>query len=804
MRPLVRWSALFAAGVALQGRLEWAASAWYALAAVLGPVVAIGTARGRRLVPLAMLLVLVCGAAWLSQYESRLEDGLAPFIDAGPVLLTGQVVNFPERDGDRTHVVIKLERVESRGRVAASAALVRVTLPASVGVQYGDTLQIRAILERPAAARNPGAFDYREHLRRQGITTVATVHFPRHAVVVERGVANPLLRAAAAVREWVAGGLAAVLQPSQAALMTGLVLGERRQLTPEVEAAFLRAGAMHLLAVSGLHVGFVAAVAWRLLRALRLPRAAAAVAAGIVVWVYVLAAGARPPAVRAAVATSLGLLAAVLGRERDMVTALAAAALALLLYNPLLLFDVSFQLSFAAVAGILALYGPVRRALQRLPGAVAAPVAVTAGAQWGVTPLLAYHFQQISLVGFAGSLIGGPLTGVLVPLGLATGLLYHLWPQAAQALGAVSGWLADGLVASMAALARWAGATVNVPQPSVGSMLVWWGVGAVLVARGVLTPSQRRAILWACAVIVIAGIWTPLLGRGQGVEMLVLDVGQGDAILIRAPSGAVALVDGGGRVVVDGEEVFNAGRDVILPLLGREGVRGLDAVILTHAHDDHLAGLLPVLETLDVGVVVDGGHPGGTPLWEAYMAVVAARGLRRQVVHAGYEIALDGRTILEVLYPPQAAAAPASETINDHSLVLRLRFGDTAVLLTGDLEAAGQRDLLGRGTDLRADVVKVPHHGSRLSLVSNLYAAAGAAAAIIPVGRNNYGHPHPDVLAALERHSLVVYRTDLHGAVRWWSDGRRWRVCPAVAKPDAPPCFECRKPGAACGIAGGG
>ncbi|HEY8417308.1 MAG TPA: ComEC/Rec2 family competence protein, partial [Limnochordales bacterium] len=427
MRPLILWSLLVAAGVALQGRLGWAASVWSAVAAALGPVVAIGTARGGRLAPLAMALVLVCGAGWLSQYETRLEDGLAPFVDAGPVVLTGQVVSFPERDGERTHAVLKLKRVERQGTAAAATARVRVTLPAEVDVQYGDTLQVRAVLERPAAARNPGAFDYREHLRRQGITAVATVRYPRHAVVVARGVANPLFRAAAAVRDWVSGGLAAVLAPTQAALMTGLVLGERRALAPEVEDAFQRAGGMHLLAVSGLHVGFVAAAVWRLLMVLHLPRAVATVTAGIMVWVYVLATGARPPAVRAGVATSLGLLAAALGRERDMATALAVAALALLVYNPLLLFDVSFQLSFAAVAGILVAYGPIRRALHRLPGAVAAPVAVTAGAQLGVTPLLAYYFQQVSLVGFVGSLIGGPLAGVLVPLGLAAGLLHHVW-----------------------------------------------------------------------------------------------------------------------------------------------------------------------------------------------------------------------------------------------------------------------------------------------------------------------------------------------------------------------------------------
>src|SRR5690606_26076267 len=457
----------------LQGHVGLPPAAWTALAAALGLPVAVGTARGRGLGPLAALLVVVCGAGWLAQYESRMELGLASFIDTGPVVLTGRVVGFPEPAGSRTHVVVQVDQVQARGEAVPARGKVRVTLPAAVPVRYGDTLQVRAVLRRPAAATNPGAFDYREHLRRQGVTAVATVTYPRHASIVARGGGNVLKRLAAGVRERVAGGLAAVLAPDQAAVMAGLVLGQRQGLPPELEATFQRAGVMHLLAVSGLHVGFVAGAAWRLLAAARVPRPLAAVVGSVLVWVYVLAAGARPPAVRAGVGSTLGLLAAALARERDMATALAVGALILLVENPLALFDVSFQLSFAATAGILVAYGPIRRALGRLPGAVAAAVAVTAGAQLGVVPLLAYYFQKVSLVGFAGSLIGGPLTGLLVPLGLATGLLHGVWPQAAHLLGHGVVWLVEALTTAMTWLARWPWALVEVPRPWVGTMLVW-------------------------------------------------------------------------------------------------------------------------------------------------------------------------------------------------------------------------------------------------------------------------------------------------------------------------------------------
>lgn len=777
MRPLLTWSTLVAAGIALQGRLGLAPAVWTALAAALGLPVAVGTARGRRMAPLALALVVVTGAGWLAQHEARLEAGLAPFFDGRPVVLTGRVVDFPEADGARRHVVVRVDRVERGAEVVAAAGRVRVTMPSTVEVDYGDRVRVRAVLRRPASAGNPGAFDYRDHLRRQGITAVATVSYPRHVSVIARGQLNPFLRLVSRVRAWVAEGLQASLTPEQAGVMTGLVLGERQDLSPELEDTFRRAGVTHLLAVSGLHVGFVATAGWRLLRTLRVPRVASALVGAALVWLYVLATGARPPAVRAGVGTTLGLLAAAVGRDRDLATALALAALVLMVQNPLVLFDVSFQLTFAATAGILLAYGPLSRAMAKLPRALAGAVAVTAGAQLGVTPLLAYYFQEISLVGFAASLIGAPLTGILVPLGLASGLLFHLWPGGAQLLAAVVSWGLEALLAATAAFAGLPWAVVPVPRPTSGAMVVWWVLAAVALRWSELAPRWRRGLLWACA-LAVAAAWSAAALVPRPLEMLVLDVGQGDAILIRTPAGATALVDGGGRRVLDGKEVFNAGRDVILPLLRREGVRRVDVVVVTHAHDDHLAGLLPVLSGVPVGLVVDNGQGGSTPVWDEYLAVVRERELPRRVVQAGQSIVLDGETVLEVLHPPSVPVAGAGDGLNDNSIVLRLRHGQTAVLLTGDLEVPGQEHLLKSGADLRADVVKVPHHGSRLSLVSDFYAATGAAAAVISVGANNYGQPHPDVLAALEQLGIPVYRTDVHGALRWESDGTAWRLCP--------------------------
>ncbi|MBO8142724.1 MAG: DNA internalization-related competence protein ComEC/Rec2 [Firmicutes bacterium] len=789
-RPIVAWCAAMAAGSGLAVVLDWPPAAWAAAAAGLSAGVLASLGRGRFSSAAVFTLIAVCGALWTAYREATLEQGLDPFVEAGPVLLRGTVAGIPEMDGDRVHVPVRVESVQKGGRTARVRATVRVSLPAEVAVRYGDELAVRTVLRRPAPARNPGAFDYRAYLRRQGITAIASVRYARHAVFTGVNRGNPAIRYAAAVRELIRSGLRAMLAPREAAVSEAVALGNRRGMPEDVETAFRRAGVSHLLAVSGLHVAFVAAAGWRLLSLVRAPRWANLAITAALVWMYVLASGARPPAVRAGVAGTLALAAPVVGRQRDTVTGLALAALILLIHNPLVLTDASFQLSFAATGAIVAAHDPLRHLLRKLPRPLASLAAVTVAAQLGVAPLLAYTFQEVSLVGLVASLVGGPLTALLVPGALVGGLLYHVWPQAAAVFAIPLGWLVTCLVEFNELLARLPWALIEVRRPWEGTVAFWWAAGLLLAQGGRMTVVQRRGIGWACALAAVWGLWVPILNPPPGLEMIVFDVGQGDAVFLRTPSGATALVDGGGSRWSGDEEVFNGGRDVIIPYLQREGIRRIDVVVVTHPHTDHLAGIVPVLAGRRVGLAVDGGQPAPVPAWEEYVRLLDSRGVPRWIAQPGDIIRLDDETTLEVLHAPARLDGPEyGRSLNDYSVVVRVRYGRTAALLTGDLDVAGQWQLLTSGRDVKADVVKVPHHGSRLSLVSDFYEAVGARLAVISVGPNNYGQPHPEVLAALEESGAQVFRTDVHGAVKLWTDGTTWSVEPTLSDDDPTATF---------------
>lgn len=803
--PVVQWTVLLAAGIVGHHIVKFSVAAWLLIVASSGVLSGLFARRGGVYGITVALVIVSAGGWWHAHRQAVLADGLDAYIETGPVLMQGVVNELPEIAADRAYYVLGVtaidpgsqidgsvraaqsERVSAAAAVAGSAAgmpiapqsvqaNIRVTVMGPARFQYGDVLHVRAVLRRPDPATNPGAFDYRAYLERHGITAIAFVQYPRHAVYVGRQRLNPFMHWAAAVREAVQRGLFAALPTKTAQLLAGIALGDRRNLPGTVEDDFRRAGISHLLAVSGMHVGFVAAAAGALLRVLRIPRRYAVLIATGLVWTYVLATGARPPAVRAGVASTFGLAAFGIGRTSDGAAALALAGLVLLVQNPLLLFDVSFQLSFVATAAIIIGFTPLQRRLGVWPRPLATLTALAVTAQVGVMPLLARTFYEVSTVGLFAGLLAAPLVALLVPLGIGTALFHNVWAWGSRGPAFVVHWLTQLLTGISRFFAALPWSYVTVPRPPWAFIGAVW-VFAFTLARGAnWSPRRRRQAYGLCAFLMLWSVGSGLFGRPTGLQLIAIDVGQGDALFIRTPAGATALVDGGGQFQTDADNASNTGTDIIIPYLRYTGLRRVDVVVNTHPHEDHLQGLLPVLTEYDVQLAVDSGQNSASPSWQSYLQLIEEEAIVRHVAAPGDVIWLDEQTRLEVLHPQLPLMEGTRSDLNNNSIVLRLVYGDTSALLTGDIETEAQLLLLRSGAPLPADVVKVPHHGSRLALVTSFYEAVGAGVAFIPVGRNNYGHPSPEVVATLHELGMAVYRTDVHGAVKIVSDGSRWTV----------------------------
>lgn len=554
------------------------------------------------------------------------------------------------------------------------------------------------------------------------------------------------------------------LYGERAPLAAALTLARREGLDPDLREAFARVGIAHLLAISGFHVGVIAVSLLSMLLAAGMDRRAAGLAAAGGAWLYVGFIGFPDAACRAA----LILTGAALSRGRGRPTArwgpIGAAFLILTVLDPRRLASPGFQLSFAGAAGLVAWTGSLSRAVRRCggprcPRGLATAVAAGIAATLATLPVVGWHFERVSLVGIPSTLLAAPL----VTLALIGSLASLLVDFVSHGLASV---LAGGVSTVLAVLERLARFGASLPWASAWTTrgTVIGGVGGVVVAATLARRPRvgRRARRILTVVYVSAGVlaWPVLLsvqGRGAA-EIVMIDVGQGDAIALRGPNGRWLLVDTG-PVSEDGDP---AAHPVVRALKAR-GIGRLEALVLTHPDLDHIGGAVAVLESFEVGVVYDPGLPAGKEAFVDALTVAQERGVPWRAARAGDEIAL-GELAVRVLYPPEGLA-PDVET-NASSVVLHARLGDFDVLLTGDAYKDVDRLVSATFTDV-IEVLKVGHHGSDTSTDPMLLEAARPELALVSVGRHNrYGHPAPEVLRRLEEHGVDIHRTDLEGTVR--------------------------------------
>jgi competence protein ComEC len=694
------------------------------LACLALPVLLYGWQRRRLDGRIATLLLLLLCAALAGQVRyAQWRD--APDLLAG---LYGRTLAF---SGVSDGTLLYLD--------APHGAVVEMSPRGSVAA---GEVQVTGVLQQAAEKRNPGGFDHAAHLRRRNVAGQLLVS------------AVTSLQPAVTLRERFRQAARTGLADRPAAVVEALTLGIRENLG-DLRETFALAGTAHLLALSGLHVGVLLLAAGKLLGGLGRWRYPLLL---VLLVCYVQLTGVSPSILRAAIMAGCTLLLGWSGFGRIQPwTAWSLAAFVALLLHPAWLFDLSFQLSYGAVAGILLLATPLARLLQgsrRLPWwhprvFLGVALLTSIAAQLLTFSLVAGEFGGVPLLSPVVNLLAIPLTTLLVPLGNAAALAGLLLPAAAAAINSVTGVLANALIL----LAEHAAALPFLPWGEVGNAGHYYWLAAALA---VVLAVQRQLRAWQALLVVLCALlasgFTP--PAHAPAEFIAFDVGQGDSVLLRFPGRIHVLVDGGGGVFSD----FRPGARIVVPALRALGVNQLDLVVATHADTDHMQGLVDVLELLPVQQLVIGQEEADRPLFNELLAAAARRGVGVRQVRRGESLRI-GEVELRVLGPRRHEPGAS----NDGSVVLEVHWrGWNQALLLGDLPQEGERGL----TPAPARILLVPHHGSRYSTSAALLQQVAGQHAVISVGRNNYGHPHPSVLERLQAAGYQTHITRLVGAVR--------------------------------------
>jgi competence protein ComEC len=557
---------------------------------------------------------------------------------------------------------------------------------------------------------------------------------------------------------------------ARAGLVNALVSGQTGGIAPEIRDRFAAAGLIHVLSISGFHMGLIA---FWLVLSLRLatvpPRHAEIIAAGVVLG-YTAWLGWPPPATRAAALFAVTVLTRRRQRAARPDALLGASALVVLAIDPWSIVDLGAWLSFAAMAGLLWATQWYRRVA--VPRPILEAVAGSVGATLATAPIAALTIGRVAAIGPVVNLIGLPLAALVVPAIAMTLIASWLAPPVAAAFAASSTVMLS-LLDRVAAIGATLPGAAGPANPGWSAALPWCALLllALHATRGGASPREAlRRAAWGMTAI----IWWPLLGaplarRGDDgrLSLHFLDVGQGDAALLRTPGGHWIAIDAG-----PADERFDAGARVVTPFLLRHGATQLSLMVASHAHRDHVGGAASVASAFPVGAVIEPGEPFHDPWYLRWLETLGINQVRWITARPRIRWQLDG-VRFQLLHPDTMWQGRGLD-LNEDSVVLLVEYGEFRALFTGDAGFPAESVWAGRVG--RLDLLKVGHHGSAGSTGDRLLAAARPVVAVISSGRNRYGHPADATLARLARAGAQVWRTDREGTVSVDTDGRTFRV----------------------------
>ncbi|MCC6587825.1 MAG: DNA internalization-related competence protein ComEC/Rec2 [Bryobacterales bacterium] len=761
-----------------------------------------------------------------------------PIIDFQPgesLILSGCVIEPPALSPDREQFVLELE---SHARVRINWYVKDGETPPAL--RYGQRIETEARLRNPRNFGNPGAFDFIAWLARRDIYWLGSANAKSRLEILPGACGSLPMRTIYYLRERSVARLDQMFAADAYALgmSRAVLLGDSARLERIWADDYRRTGTYHAIVISGIHLTVLAACFSLLFRLFGMTGLGALTATAGLCWIYALMTGSGAPVIRSAAGLTLFLGAHLFYRRARIINILAAVAIGFLIFDPDQLFDPSFQLSFLSVALIGALAAPFlaattdpfadglrqlsnpRRDTQlepriaelrvelrliaetiehrsRIPVRYTQQVfsalatilnfawtmfAVSAIIQIGMLLPMIVYFHRFSITGVTANLLIIPAMNALVPVGF---------------LAILTGW---GIFARIASLllalsrvvtewhARWE-SDWRIPDPPGWVALLFL---VTLLALPIAAHYGRRprrialAAFLSAAVLLVSHPFRPQLDRGL-LEVTMIDVGQGDSLLIASPEGKLMLFDTGGFPPLGKarKPSMDIGEDVISPYLFTRSVKRIDVIAISHAHEDHIGGLRALVRNFRPQELWIGAFPPA-PAWLALRAEVEKYGTRIVSPKAGEKRTWGGLRI-DIVSPPEDYA-PAKTPKNNDSLAFTVRFRERSILFTGDVERQMEARMIADERIRRVDVLKVAHHGSKTSTSQDFLDSSQPVWALISAGEGNlFHHPHTEVVKRLARAKVQMLRTDKQGQIRLFTDGHRWEIAPYWLQGNATP-----------------
>lgn len=706
-----------------------------------------------------MFACIFLAAFWYQLNQNSIEDQTN--LIGSEVSGKGVVLTYPNIGTNQTSFTIKSRGINCPDAQISGSHKLLVCIKDNLEqpILPGMEVHYKGKISLPGSMRNFGDFDYRAYLANQGVFYQLSCAQQDVFVVDAAGSIQTYF---ARVRIRVENEIGLLLPERESALLRAFLFGSSKDIKREEWEIYQRAGVLHLFAISGLHISFMLGTAGFIIVFFINEKWARIISGLLVLPVYYLLIGWKVSFVRSAVMVLTGMLACLTQRKRDVYTSMALAALFILFISPGEIFQLGFQLSFIATFGMV-YYTPFFKK-RGMNSALAAAFS----AHVTTMPLIAYNFNLVSIISPLLNILAVFCCSAVAALGLPGVFLCCLAPGLAEPFFIAAGALLYVMSEVVLTVGAWRFSALTVAAPHPIVIIALYAL-LLLIPQlpyfknylKVLIRERIRTFLTILIIIIVISV-----SRGNTyMEVIFLDVGQGDSIFMQTPEGKTVLLDAGGSPGSD----YQVGLEIVKPFLRYKGIEKIDAIIMSHNHEDHAEGLLELIPEIKPRILIMPPKETDNPLEEKILHCCREENIEVYEVSTGDCIDIDEDVHIEVLGPQRTDQQEG----NNNSLVLRLVYGETEWLFTGDIETEAINFLLERQKTLQADVLKIPHHGSINSFVPEFYEAVKPQIAIVSAGYNLYNQPHPRVREYFNEKGIEFYLTKERGAISIKSDGKK-------------------------------
>ena len=727
-----------------------------------------------------LLTTFFLGSALYTYHNNMYEkNSLHTFSSEDYLEFYGHLYKSPSRGQRKDYLYLKIEKIIDQEQEIKIQGRLRVTVPhsevspLSSDLYNLDKVRISARLSPSERYRNFNVPPMDMYLKNQNIHKTGYTKSPLLVDRLSSGKKHSPFRIISLLRRKLQLGIERhfsntqnqILSP-QGAVVEALLLGERGRMNPEYSQSLQHAGIYHLFAISGAHIAIISFLIFSFLKLLRFPNRLNYSCLILFLIFFAFLVEGRPSVLRATIMATAFLVGKLIWRNVNLLNTLSISAFILLFLNPFNLFSIGFQLTFMATLSIILFFPKIVKFLPRLPLRINEIFALSLTAQLGVLPLIALAFNRVTFSSLLLNFAAIPLVGLIMAFGYIFLIFSITFSFIADILSRLIYMLVDTLMAISNIFDPFPSLSYRIPSPPLFVLLGYYLFLAILLVQ-TKKIKQKLISISAFTLFFALLVTYPFPSHSRALKLTFIDVGQGDSILVEFPGSNKMLVDGGGIP----EETFDIGERIVSPFLWRKGIKKIDYLVLTHAHPDHMNGLKAVARNFKIKEYWEAFSPKENESYAELKGLLSNKTISRRMFR-GHEENIDGVKI-QVLNPKQADPY-VLRVHNDHSLVLRIIYGQTSFLLTGDIGKAVEEELEKCYPTLKSQVLKSPHHGSNSSSSEGFLKAVSPQALIISVGRGNrYNLPDQAVLDRYEESGLNVYRTDQVGAVEISSDGKR-------------------------------